>query len=95
MEYTIERVGQMALGIVSDRRENVERKHVEVSLLGAQSVPAEFKIGDRIRIVNSPDGLYKAGIAANNRGYYTLTHFRSGATLTVWHRADEWRLEAD
>ena len=43
MEYTIERVGQMALGIVSDRRENVERKHVELSLLGAQSVPAEFK----------------------------------------------------
>jgi hypothetical protein len=35
------------------------------------------------------------GIVANNGGYYTLTHFRSGATLTVWHRADEWRLEAD
>jgi hypothetical protein len=90
MEYTIERVGQMAIGIVSDGRE-----HVEVSLLGAQSVPAEFKEGDRIRIVNSPDGIYKAGIVVNNRGYYTLTHFRSGATLTVWHRADEWRLEAD
>ena len=54
MEYTIERVGQMALGIVSDGREHVERKHVEVSLLGAQSVPAEFKEGDRIRIVNPP-----------------------------------------
>jgi methyl coenzyme M reductase gamma subunit len=90
MEYTIERVGQMALGIVSDGRERVE-----VSLLGAQSVPAEFKEGDRLRIVNYPDGLYKVGIVANNRGYYTLTHFRSGATLTVSHRADEWRLEAD
>jgi hypothetical protein len=34
MEYTIERVGQMALGIVSEGREHVERKHVELSLLG-------------------------------------------------------------
>jgi hypothetical protein len=95
MEYTIERVDHMALGIVSDRREHVERKHVELSLLGAQSVPAEFKEGDRIGIVHSPDGPYKVGIAANTRGYYTLTHFHSGATLTVWHRADEWRLEAE
>jgi hypothetical protein len=95
MEYTIERIGQMALGIVSDRREHVEGKHVELSLLGAQSVPAEFKEGDRVGIVHSPDGPYKVGIGANARGYYTLTHFHSGATLTVWHRADAWRLEAD
>jgi hypothetical protein len=95
MEYTIERVGQMALGIVSDRREHVARKHVELSLLGARSVPAEFKEGDRVGMVHSPDGPYKEGSVGNTRGYYTLTHFHSGATLTVWHRADEWQLEAD
>ena len=90
MEYTIERVSQMALGIVSDGK-----THVELSLLGAQLVPAEFKEGDRIGMVHSPDGPYRVGSVGNTRGYYTLTHFHAGATLTVWHRADEWRLEAD
>jgi hypothetical protein len=46
-------------------------------------------------MVHSPDGPYKVGSVGNTRGYYTLTHFHSGATLTVWHRADEWRLETD
>jgi hypothetical protein len=90
MAYTIEWIGGVGLGVSSDGG-----RQIGMSLLGGQTVPAEFKLGDRVRMVNSPDEYFAMGIEDENRGYYTLTHVRSGATLTVWHKADAWRLEAD
>jgi hypothetical protein len=90
MGYTLDWIGEVGLGVTSDGG-----RQIGMSLLEGQSVPPEFKEGDRVRIVNSPDELHAMGIEDNNRGYYTVTHVRSGATLTVWHKADEWRLEQD
>jgi hypothetical protein len=88
MGYAIEWIGEVGLGVMSDGG-----RQIGMSLLEGQVVPAEFAVGDRVRMVNSPDQCYATGIVDENRGYYTLTHVRSGTTLTVWHKADEWRLE--
>jgi hypothetical protein len=90
MECTIGWIGEVILRLASDGG-----KLVEMSLLEGQSIPTEFKKGDRVRIVNSPDGLYARGIETDNRGYYTVTHLPTGKTLTVWHSANEWRLEPE
>jgi hypothetical protein len=87
MEYTIQWIEEVAFGVSDGTRQ------IGMSLLEGQSVPTEFKEGDRVRIANSPDGLYARGLETDNRGYYTVTHIPTGKTLTVWHRADEWSLE--
>jgi hypothetical protein len=90
MEYTIIWIGEVFLGVATD-----QGRQIGLSLLEGQAIPAEFKEGDRVRIVNSPDALYTKGIKTENRGYYTVTHIPTGKTLTVWHKANEWRLEAE
>jgi hypothetical protein len=88
MGYTIEWIGEVGLGVVSDGG-----RQIGMSFLEGQVVPAEFAVGDRVRMVNSPDEYYAMGMVDENRGYYTLTHVPTGTTLAVWHKADEWRLE--
>jgi hypothetical protein len=91
MEYTIQWIGKVFLGLSSDGG-----RQIGMSLLESQPVPAEFKEGDRVRIANSPDIPYEPytpGVETENRGYYTVTHIPTGKTLMVWREADGWRLE--
>jgi hypothetical protein len=91
MEYTIQWIGEVFLGVSSDGG-----RQIGMSLLEGHPVPAEFKEGDRVRIANSPDipyEPYQLGVETEKRDYYTVTHIPTGKTLTVWHEADGWRLE--
>jgi hypothetical protein len=91
MEYTIEWIGEAFLGVSSDAG-----RHIGLSLLKGHPVPAEFEVGDRIRIATSPETPYEPyqpGAEAENRAYFMVTHIATGKTLTVWHQTDGWRLE--
>ena len=91
MEYTIQWIGEVFLGVSSEGG-----RQIGLSLLESQPVPAEFKEGDRVRIANSPDipyEPYEPGVERENRAYYTVTHIPTGKMLTVWHDSDNWRLE--
>jgi hypothetical protein len=68
MAYTIEWIGKVGLGVSSDGG-----RQIRMSLLEGQTVPAEFKVGDRVRMVNSPDEYFAMGIEDEKRGHYTIT----------------------
>jgi hypothetical protein len=87
MEYTVQWIGKVFLGLSSDAG-----RQIGMSLLDSQHVPAEFKEGDRVRIANSPNIPYEP-VETENRAYYTVTHIPTGKTLTVWHESDGWTLE--
>lgn len=92
MEYTIEWVGDVFLGVSSDAG-----RHIGMSLLNGHPVPDEFKEGDRVRITDAPSipyETYQPGAETQNRAYFTVTHILTGKTLTVWHETNGWRLEA-
>jgi hypothetical protein len=89
MEYTIQWIGEVFLGVSSDGG-----RQIGMSLLKSQPVPAEFKEGDRVRISASPDIPYEPyGEGTENRAYYIVTHIPTGKTLVVWHDSDNWMLE--
>jgi hypothetical protein len=88
MEYTIQWIGKVFLGLASDGG-----RQIGMSLLESQPVPAEFKEGDRVRIDTSPKIPYEPEVETEPRNYYTVTHIPTGKTLTVWHDSDNWRLE--
>jgi hypothetical protein len=91
MEYTIQWIGKVFLGLSSD-----EGRQIGMSLLEGYAVPDEFKEGDRVRIANTPDipyEPYQPGVATGNRAYFTVTHVPTGKALTVWHGTDGWRLD--
>jgi hypothetical protein len=89
MEYTIQWIGEVFLGLSSD-----SGRQIGMSLLKSQPVAAEFKEGDTVRIATSPDIPYEPyKEETEHRNYYTVTHIPTGKTLTVWHDSDDWRLE--
>jgi|HubBroStandDraft_6_1064221.scaffolds.fasta_scaffold1098892_1 hypothetical protein len=89
MEYTIQWIGEMFLGVSSDNR-----RQVGMSLLKSHPVPAEFKEGDLVRIAVASQIPYEPlEEATESRAYFTITHVATGKTLTVWHETDGWLLE--
>jgi hypothetical protein len=88
MDFTIQWIGEVFLGLSSDGG-----RQIGMSLLESQPVPAEFKEGDRVRIATSQHIPYEPGVEPENRYYYTVTHIPTGKTFTVWHDSDDWRLE--
>jgi hypothetical protein len=89
MEYTIQWIGKVFLGVASDGG-----RQIGMSLLKSHPVPAKFKEGDRVRIAASPNIPYEPhGEGIENRAYFTVTHIPTGKTLTVWHESDKWLLE--
>jgi hypothetical protein len=89
MEYTIQWIGEVFLGVSSDGG-----RQIGMSLLEGHPVPAEFKEGDRVSIATSPNIPYEP-VETENRSYYTVTHIPTGKMLTVWHEPDGWRLEGN
>jgi hypothetical protein len=89
MEYTIQWIGEVFLGLSSDGG-----RQIGMSLVEGHPLPAEFKEGDRVRIAASSKIPY-VPVEAENRAYYTITHVPTGKTLTVWHEDGEWRLEGN
>lgn len=91
MEYTIEWIGEVFLGVSSDAG-----RHIGLSLLKGHPVPVEFNEGDHVRIANSP-GIpyepYQPGTETENRAHFTVTHIATGKMLIVWHETDGWKLE--
>jgi hypothetical protein len=78
--YTIEWIGTVALGVLLDGE-----PRFALVLEDGQQVPAEFRVGDEVRIVNRPAD--PASIAMGlNYGYYEVTHVRSGTVLRIMHR---------
>ena len=88
MEYTIQWIGKVFLGLSTDGG-----RQIGLSLLESQPVPAEFQEGDRVRITASQKIPYEPDVDAETRNYYMVTHIPTGKTLTVWHDSDNWRLE--
>jgi hypothetical protein len=91
MEYTIEWIGEVFLGVSSDAG-----RHIGFSLMMGHPVPVEFKEGDRVCIADAPRTPYepyKPDVQTENRAYFTVTHIPTGMTLTVWHETGGWRLE--
>jgi hypothetical protein len=82
--YTIDWIGTVALGILLDGK-----PRLALALEDGQEVPAEFKVGDEVDIVNHPAD--PASIAMGmNYGYYEVTHVRSGRTIKIMHRVYEY-----
>lgn len=88
MEYTIEWIGEVFLGVRTDAK-----RHIGMSLLKGHSVPAEFREGDRVRIAVASKIPYEPEVETEHRAYFTVTHVATGKTLTVWHETDGWMLE--
>ncbi len=89
MEYTIQWIGEVFLGLSSEGG-----RQIGMSLLKSQPVPAEFREGDLVRIAISSDIPYEPyAEETEDRNYYTITHIPTGKTLTVWHDSDNWSLE--
>ena len=89
MEYTIQLIGEVFLGVSSEGG-----RQIGMSLLKSHPVPAEFKEGDRVRIATASQIPYEPlEEATENRAYFTVTHVATGKTLTVWHETDGWLLE--
>jgi hypothetical protein len=88
MEYTVEWIGEVFLGVSSDGG-----RHIGLSLLKGRPVPAEFNEGDRVRIEAATKIPYEPEGGTEDRVYFTVTHVSTGKTLTVWHDSDHWRLE--
>jgi hypothetical protein len=87
--YRIDWIGEVAFGVRTEGD-----RPVAFSLEENQTVPSEIKEGDLVDIVNRPD--HPANIAMGvNRGYYEVTHPKSGKTFQVWHKNDLWRLDAE
>jgi hypothetical protein len=80
MAYTIDWIGTVALGVLLDGN-----PRFALALEEGQAVPADFRVGDELRIVNRPAD--PASVAmGNNYGYYEVTHVPSGAVLQIMHR---------
>ena len=89
MEYTIQWIGEVFLGVSSEGG-----RQIGMSLLKSHPVPAELKEGDRVRIATASQIPYEPlEEATENRAYFTVTHVATGKTLTVWHETDGWLLE--
>ena len=82
--YTVDWIGTIALGVLEDGK-----PRFAFVLEDGQQVPAEFKVGDELKIVNHPAD--PASIAMGmNYGFYELTHVRSGKVLKIMHRVYEY-----
>lgn len=90
MEYTIEWIGEVFLGVSSDGG-----RHIGLSLLKGHPVPAEFKEGDRVTIEAATKIPYEPEVETDNRAYFTVTHVATGKTVVVWHETDGWMLEKE
>lgn len=86
--YTIEWVGTVALGILLDGK-----PRFALALEDGQEVPAEFKVGDEVTIVNHPDHPANVAMGINN-GYYEVKHIGSGKTINIMHRVYEYMFKA-
>jgi hypothetical protein len=65
MEYTIEWIGEVFLGVSSDAG-----RHIGFSLMKGHPVPVKFKEGDRVRIADAPKipyERYKPDVQTENR----------------------------
>jgi len=69
-----------------------EGRELVFDLAEGQALPAVFKEGDEIDVVNRP--AHPASIAMGmNSGYYEVTHLQSGAKVEVKHETSGWRFE--
>ena len=82
--YTVDWIGTVALGVLEDGK-----PRFALALEEGQEVPAEFKEGDELRIVNHPASPVMIEMGMNH-GFYEVTHVRSGKTLTIMHRVYEY-----
>jgi hypothetical protein len=84
MAYTVDWIGTVALGVLQDGK-----PRFAMALEEGQEVPAEFKEGDELMIVNRPAD--SASVAMGmNYGYYEVTHVPSGKVLPIMHRVYEY-----
>lgn len=82
--YTVDWIGTIALGVLQDGK-----PRFALALEDGQEVPAEFKVGDELRIVNHPAD--PASVAMGmNYGYYEVTHVPSRKVLPIHHRVYEY-----
>jgi hypothetical protein len=82
--YTVDWIGTIALGVLQDGK-----PRFALALEDGQEVPAEFKVGDELSIVNHPAD--PASVAMGmNYGYYDVTHVPSGKVLQIMHRVYEY-----
>lgn len=88
MEYTVEWIGEVFLGVSSDGG-----RHIGLSRLKGHPVPAEFNEGDRVRIEAATKIPYEPEVETEHRAYFTVTHVVTGKTLSVWHDSNNWQLE--
>jgi len=80
MAYTIDWIGTVALGILEDGQ-----PRFAMALEEGQEVPAEFRVGDEVRIQNHPAEPAMVAMG-HNYGYYDVTHVKSGKVLQIMHR---------
>jgi hypothetical protein len=85
--YTVDWVGTVALGVLEDGK-----PRFAMALEDGQEVPADFKVGDELRIANHPAD--PASVAmGHNYGYYEVTHVPSGKVLNIMHRVYAYMFE--
>jgi hypothetical protein len=85
--YTIDWIGTIAIGILLNGK-----PRFAMALEDGQQVPAEFKVGDEVRIVNHPAD--PASVAmGHNYGYYEIAHVPSGKVLRIMHRVYAYMFE--
>jgi hypothetical protein len=82
--YTVDWVGTVALGVLQDGK-----PRFALALEDGQEVPAEFKVGDELTIVNHPADAPSVAMG-HNYGYYEVTHVSSGKVLQIMHRVYEY-----
>lgn len=88
MAYTIDWIGTVAIGVLTEGG-----RSLAFSLEDGQQVPAEFKEGDDVKIMNHPEDPVVLAMGLENGGYYEITHIKSGVVLRTWHRADMYKVE--
>lgn len=76
MDYKVDWVGEVALGVVTD-----SGRPLAFSLEEGQAVPTEFKPGDELEIENHPAHPATLAMGMENMGYYRITHVASGKVL--------------
>jgi hypothetical protein len=78
--------GTVAFQVLDEKRELV------FDLGEGQSLPANWKEGDDVEIVNHPD--HPANIAMDmNSGYYEVKHLSTGTKIEVKHDTSKWRFQ--
>ena len=84
--------GPMKLGWIGAVAFQVLRNGPEMvfDLAEGSHVPKGWKEGDEVEIVDHPDLMLAVIPDKKNRGYYEITHTKSGEKFKVPHSASGW-----